>query len=136
MEELKVCFDLFILNHFTDSSQMWLTLISLSLLCRGSCSNSAVWHLSWSVSTSSVTASLLMIQRSNECKTSTGAGQQPRHRPQRGSGTTQRIQNQATSKLLNFMSKASSVFANMFFCGSLQQAPVLPAAAANLLGEV
>lgn len=35
-----------------------------------------------------VTGSLSTIQKSNACRTSTGAGQQPQHRPQRDSGMT------------------------------------------------
>lgn len=63
-------------------------LISLSSY-RNSCLNSAVCPLNWSVLMSLVTGSLSMIWKSNACRTSTGAGQQPQHRPQRDSGKMQ-----------------------------------------------
>lgn len=97
MQELKVClfwifFHLSISCYFikwNNKQANKLTINKQKIVMsfyRDSCWNSAVWPLNWSVLMSLDTGSLSMIQRSNGCRTSTGAGQQPPHRPQRDSG--------------------------------------------------
>lgn len=69
---------------------------------------------------SSVTVFLLMTPRSNVCRTSTGAGRQPRHRPQRGSGMTRKRYDKSSQICCRFLFKTVSLFAYVVPCSKLQ----------------